>query len=164
MWSSLRPMAKPWGFSRRFLELLSDVSWVGWELPALLCSSGCHPTGWLPGGGQRRAQYALCHEDLTPGLPCEWGPSHSPGSTGHSSFILVPWEQCQGLWKMGWEEKKLPLFWIPLTLAPFPGRGMSCWLLSLSLSRHNGLRCFRSLGRCKCLPAGHLRGQMSGVG
>lgn len=109
MWSSLRPVAKPWGFPRRFLGLLGDVSWVGWELPALLCSSGCHPTGWLPGGGQRRAQYALCHEDLTPGLPCEWGPSHSPGSTGHSSFILVPWEQCQGLWKRGWEEKKLPL-------------------------------------------------------
>lgn len=57
-----------------------------------------------------------------------------------------------------------PLSWTPLTPAPFPGRGMSCWLLSLNLSRHNGLRCCRNLGRCKCLPAGHLRGQMSGCG
>lgn len=127
-------------------------------------SSGCHPTGWLPSGGQRRAQHALCHEDLTPGLPCECGPSHSPGSTGQSSFVLIPWKQpcivqleravrAQACWGGGGREEISSLSFgvATLTLAPLPGRGMSCWLLSLSLSRRNGSRCCRSPGRCKCL-------------
>lgn len=38
-------LSKAFGFLQYLLGLLSDVSWVGWELPALLLPQGVIPLG-----------------------------------------------------------------------------------------------------------------------
>lgn len=38
-------LSKAFGFLQDLLGLLSDVSWVGWELPALLLPQGVIPLG-----------------------------------------------------------------------------------------------------------------------
>lgn len=93
MWSSLRSLTKPLTFSRSLLGLLSGLSWVGWESPALLLPQGVIPLGGclVEAREEPSMPYAMkiSHQDFH----VSGDPPLAQGSQDKAASASPPWEQ-----------------------------------------------------------------------
>lgn len=151
--------------------------WAGWGLPVLVLSQGVIPLGGclVEAKEEPSMPYAMkiSHQDFhvskdllsawtEQGRPASLGTSRLPGGN-RSGGLAREGVRVIEMWDGGWrsraeemEEQTAGSLWHPKSgllsgtpVVPLLGRGTSCWLLSPSLSRPSGWRCYRSPGRCK---------------